>query len=68
MGAWGIGTFENDDAVEWLDELQASADRAVLQSAFEGTENGDEYLEAPVSRPLSAKRFSTSGTPIFPPI
>ncbi len=47
MGAWGIGTFENDDAVEWLDELQASADHAVLQSAFEGTENGDEYLEAP---------------------
>ena len=47
MGAWGIGTFENDDAVEWLDELQASADSSVLQTTLEETENGEEYLEAP---------------------
>lgn len=47
MGAWGIGSFENDDAVEWLDELQASADSSVLQTTLEETENGDEYLEAP---------------------
>lgn len=48
MGAWGIGIFENDDAVEWLDELQASADSSVLlQTTLEETENGDEYLEAP---------------------
>lgn len=47
MGAWGIGTFENDDAVEWLDELQASADSSVLQTTLEETEDGDEYLEAP---------------------
>ena len=47
MGAWGIGTFENDDAADWLDELQASADSSVLQTALEGTENDEEYLEAP---------------------
>lgn len=47
MGAWSIGTFGNDDAVEWLEELQASTDRSILQSALEKTESGDEYLEAP---------------------
>ena len=47
MGAWGIGTFENDDAVEWLDELQASEDRSVLQTALERPEIGEEYIEAP---------------------
>ncbi len=47
MGAWGLGTFENDDAVEWLDELQASVDSAVLQSALVETGIGEEYLEAP---------------------
>ncbi|MHB1186974.1 DUF4259 domain-containing protein [Thiobacillus sp.] len=47
MGAWGIGTFENDDAADWLDELQASEDSAVLQAALEKPENGEEYLEAP---------------------
>ena len=47
MGAWGIGTFENDEAVEWLDELQASTDSAVLQIALGETEYGEEYLEAP---------------------
>ena len=47
MGAWGIGTFENDDAVEWLDELQASADSSVLQTALERPENDEEYIESP---------------------
>lgn len=47
MGAWGMGTFENDDAADWLDELQASDDGAVLQAALEGHAIGEDYLEAP---------------------
>lgn len=46
MSAWGIGAFDNDDAAEWLDELQAG-DEAVLQTAFEAAEIGGGYLEAP---------------------
>lgn len=47
MGAWAVGIFDNDDAMDWLDELQESDDGAVLQSVFEGHAIGDDYLEAP---------------------
>ena len=26
MGAWGIGNFENDDALDWLVDLEKSPD------------------------------------------
>ena len=44
MGAWGFLPFENDDAMEWLDELEdggAEVVRAALQVAEA------DYLEAP---------------------
>jgi hypothetical protein len=44
MGAWGFLPFENDDALEWLDELEAGGSgmvRGALTSA------GDGYVEAP---------------------
>jgi hypothetical protein len=43
MGAWGHKTFENDDASDWLYELEESSDLSVIESAltFEG------YIEAP---------------------
>jgi len=47
MGTWGMGTFENDDAADWLDELQSSGDGAVLQAALETHTTTEGYLEAP---------------------
>jgi hypothetical protein len=47
MGTWGVGTFDNDDAVDWLAELQATDDEAVLQAALEAADDGEDYLEAP---------------------
>lgn len=50
MGAWDAGPFDNDDAMDWVAELEAEgmpaaggAIQAVLDHAV------DEYLEAPVA-------------------
>jgi hypothetical protein len=47
MGAWGVGSFENDDALDWLAELEAEglpAAGGALQSVLD---LADDYLEAP---------------------
>ncbi|MFF1879932.1 DUF4259 domain-containing protein [Pseudarthrobacter sp. NPDC058196] len=44
MGAWGYLPFENDDALDWMEELEgggADVVRAALAKA------GDRYVEAP---------------------
>lgn len=48
MGAWGAGAFDNDDAMDWVAELEGAEDEAVLVAAFEEIpEEAGEYLEAP---------------------
>lgn len=50
MGAWGINTFENDDAADWLAEFCDESDEELLFDAFSTVnEIGDDYLEAPES-------------------
>lgn len=44
MGAWGYLPFENDDALDWLDELEGGG-ADVLREALEKT--GDGYVGAP---------------------
>lgn len=48
MGAWDIGPFDNDDAADWLYQLEESDDTSVIAAALDSvTEVGDDYLEAP---------------------
>lgn len=48
MGAWGSGTFENDDASDWLYELEESSDTSVIAEALSViTDAGNVYLQAP---------------------
>jgi hypothetical protein len=48
MGAWDFGPFDNDDAGDWLYELEKSSDTSVIAEALHRVTNiGDEYLEAP---------------------
>jgi hypothetical protein len=50
MGAWGINTFENDDAADWFSEFCNEPDEELLVEAFESVNDiGDDYLEAPES-------------------
>jgi hypothetical protein len=34
MGAWGARSFENDDALDWVWELQESSDASVVRAAL----------------------------------
>ncbi len=45
MGAWGISSFDNDDAADWLEELLLADNLLILYSAFEMVD--EEYLEFP---------------------
>ena len=48
MGAWDIGSFDNDGASDWLCGLEKSSDTSLISSALRAvTDIGDEYLEAP---------------------
>lgn len=46
VGAWGPGSFENDDAMDLLADLVDGGGMDVVQSAFDIAEEG-AYLEAP---------------------
>lgn len=48
MGAWSHEPFGNDDAADWLSELEESNDLSVIESALSAvTDEAEEYLEAP---------------------
>lgn len=47
MGAWGTGTFDNDDAADWAYELVESADLAPARAALAATMDSDGWLEIP---------------------
>lgn len=48
MGAWDIGPFGNDDATDFLAELEEAPDvLAELHNALTDVVDGEEYLEVP---------------------
>ena len=47
MGAWGAGSFDNDDAGDWVWELEEAEDTAILEGAFSRVVDAEDYLEAP---------------------
>jgi Domain of unknown function (DUF4259) len=46
MGAWGARSFENDDALDWVWELEESSDDSVVRAAFAAV-HADVEVEAP---------------------
>ena len=46
MGAWGIGSFDNDDAADWVYELEESSGAEAIRTALQAI-SPDAYLEAP---------------------
>ena len=49
MGAWGTGSFENDDASDWVYDLEGSTDASVVRAALTlvATAGDDAYVERP---------------------
>ena len=48
-GAWDIGPFDNDDAMDWVWELSESDDLSVVKQALQDVIDTSGYLEAPTA-------------------
>ncbi|TQJ36751.1 uncharacterized protein DUF4259 [Arthrobacter sp. SLBN-122] len=59
MGAWGYLPFENDDALDWLEELEAGGADVVRSALAKG---GDRYVEAPAGAIALAAAEVTAAT------
>lgn len=47
MGAWGWGSFENDEALDWVFDLEQSRDLSVIAATLDTIlDNEDGYLDA----------------------
>lgn len=49
MGAWGIGSFDNDNACDWLLDLLDGEDLAPLRAAIMQVLADDDYLDSDVA-------------------
>jgi hypothetical protein len=48
MGAWGHSAFENDDALDWVAELEEVGNTSILIAAFDAVlEAQEDYIEIP---------------------
>ncbi|RYG97568.1 MAG: DUF4259 domain-containing protein [Alphaproteobacteria bacterium] len=47
MGAWGSGSFDNDDAGDFLSDATESGDLSLLLEVFDNVLTSTEYVEAP---------------------
>lgn len=50
MGAWGAGPFENDDASDWVWELEDDSDASLIVAALtDACDPGEDYIDADVA-------------------
>src|SRR5262245_58611497 len=47
MGTWGVGTFENDDAGDWVYSLEECDDLSVIEASLDLALEDSELIEAP---------------------
>ena len=47
MGAWGVGTFENDDASDWVYQLEEASDLTLVRETLGPAADPSGYLESP---------------------
>lgn len=47
MGAWGTGSFDNDDAGDFLADVTDSGDLALIREVLDNVLTSTEYVEAP---------------------
>ena len=46
-GAWGFGSFENDDALDWVADLEQAPGSQLLASTLRRVDAKAKYIEAP---------------------
>lgn len=47
MGAWGIGSFDNDAAADFLADIIESGDLSLIREAIDNVIESTEYVEEP---------------------
>ena len=47
MGTWGIGSFENDDAADFMIDVLDSGDLSLIRETLDNVLTSTEYVEAP---------------------
>lgn len=47
MGTWGVGSFDNDIALDWVGLLMEEEDRELIVLALKEISNEEEYIEEP---------------------
>lgn len=47
MGAWGFGSFDNDDAADFLADVAESGDLSLIREVLDNVLTSTEYVEAP---------------------
>lgn len=47
MGAWGLGSFENDEAADFLAEITGSGDLSLIREVIDNVLTSTEFAEAP---------------------
>ncbi len=47
MGAWGAGSFDNDDASDFVHELEETSDLDLVRAVLTEVVETSDYLEAP---------------------
>ena len=48
-GAWDTGSFDNDDALDWVWELSDSDDLTLIRATLQTAAETSDYLEAPTA-------------------
>lgn len=48
MGAWGPGSFDNDEALDWLADATASDDPALLEAAFDQVDSSATTIDSTI--------------------
>ena len=49
MSAWGVGSFENDDALDWIAILEECDDLSVIEDSLRSVIDAEDYIELPES-------------------
>jgi hypothetical protein len=47
MGAWAVGSFDNDDASDWVWELAEAEGTSILEEVFSLINDSEDYVDAP---------------------
>lgn len=66
MGTWGYGSFDNDDAADFLTDVTGCGDLSLIREVLDNVLTSTEYVEAPdASQAIAAAEIlaAASGRP-----